>query len=591
MTFLEGQEKEIYLKGAPISEGIAIGVLVFLEQESDRIPDFPISTGEVEGEINRYRNALSSSRADLKKLQEDLSEEGSKEVALIIGTHIQMLDDPLMTTHMETKIREMLKNTEAVVNTVMGEYEKRFNQATTDAFFKQRLLDIKDLSLRVLNKLCASQKTSLETISPNSIVFTKELKPSYTASTPYSKIGAFVTEDGGGTSHAAIIARAKGIPYVSNINLDLLHQAEGRPVIVDGLTGDIIINPTKKTLDKYQKLRNRLTAYYDDLEKDHSLPAETYDGLRIHLYANINTANDIDQLFHHGGEGVGLFRSEYLFMRDSSLLFDEERQYLIYRKMFRKIQGLSLTFRVLDLGGDKEIPYFSEMLKEPNPVLGCRGIRFLLRRKDILTTQLQALIRAAAGHRIQILLPIISDVEEFREVKNLILSIQNELKIKGVEHQQNLPIGCMLEVPSAILICDILAQESDFLSLGTNDLIQYTLGIDRNNPGMSDFYYPTHPGIIRMIKMTILEAKRCQKTVTICGEIASNPLFTPLLIGLGVEHFSCASRFIPLIKRTIRYLSIVQCYKIAEHILSLKTSSEIASYLNTCLQNKPYLDD
>jgi phosphoenolpyruvate-protein phosphotransferase (PTS system enzyme I) len=579
----EPEDREIHLKGAPVSEGIAIGIPIFLSyaDETD-IPDFTISTAQVDGEIARYRRALSSSREDLKKLQSDLSGEGSKEVASIIGTHIEMLDDPLMTTQVESKIRERLKNTESVFHSVINDFEKRFNE-TNDSFFNERLSDFKDLSKRVLRNLCDSKKVSLDNIPPNSIVFTKELIPSDTASIQATRISAFVTQSGGGTSHAALIARAKGIPYVASIDLDVLHKAKGKCVIVDGLTGDIILNPTDDTVKKYEKLKNRLTQQYQQLEKDRDLLAETIDGYPICLYANVNTLSDIDLVLHHGAHGIGLFRSEYLFMQDPTLFQDEDRQYLIYQQMLKRSKGLPFTFRALDFGGDKGSDLFEELSQEPNPVLGCRGIRFLLRRKDIFKTQLRALLRAGAGSELRILFPMISDIHELREVKRLIEEVKAELTSRNVPHNFQPALGCMMEVPSAVMICDALAQESDFLALGTNDLIQYTLGIDRSNPGMSDFYYPTHPGIIRMIKMTILEAKRYQKPITICGEIASNPLFTPLLIGLGVQNFSCAPRFLPIIKRTVRHLSLLDCCDIAEEVLSKKTSAEIAAFLAECL--------
>ncbi len=583
--------QEFYLKGSPISEGIAIGVPVFLSYcEKDDIPDFPISKGEIEGEISRYRQALFSSREDLKKLQEDLSQEGSREIASIIGTHIDMLDDPLMTTGVEIKIREMLKNTEAVFHTVINDYEKRFSE-TNDSFFNEKLSDFKDLSQRVLRNLCDSENLSLDNLPANSIVFAKELIPSDTASLEATRISAFVTQSGGVTSHAALIARAKGIPYVASIDMDILKTVKGKCVIVDGITGDIIVNPSQETLLKYENLQYRMRQQDHQLEKDKDLLAETIDGYSIHLYANINSINEIDIAYHHGAEGIGLFRSEYLFMHDPSLFFDEERQFLIYQQMIKKMKRLPFTFRVMDLGGDKCSDVFEEMSDEPNPVLGCRGIRFLLRRTDVFKKQLRALFRASVNSEIRILFPLISDISEFREIQKIVEEIQSDLRSQKLPHLVDPKMGCMLEVPSAVLICDALAQESDFLALGTNDLTQYTLGIDRSNPGMSDFYYPTHPGVIRMIKMTILEAKRFQKPVTVCGEIASNPLFTALLIGLGVRDFSCAPRFIPIIKRTVRRLLLLDCSEIAEHVLTLRTSTEIFAYLSDCLQRTAGLAD
>ncbi len=303
---------EIRIKGSPVSEGIAVGIPIFLSSGREQIPEFPISTGEVENEIARYRQALSSSRKDLKKLQSDLTQEGSGEIASIIGTHIEMLDDPLMTTHMETKIREMLKNTEAVFHTMIHEYEQRFSE-TPDGFFNQRLTDVRDLSQRILRNLSDTDTGLLDQIPQDAIVFAKELIPSDTAAIQASRIRAFVTQSGGGTSHAALIARAKGIPYVSGISMDILEKAQGTYVIVDGQAGEIILNPTLATIEKYIQLKNRLMKRYQQLEKDKDLPTETLDGYRVELFANINHLEDLELAHYHRAAGIGLFRSEYLF--------------------------------------------------------------------------------------------------------------------------------------------------------------------------------------------------------------------------------------------------------------------------------------
>lgn len=581
-------EKEIYLKGAPVSEGIAIGVLVFLpHSEKSDIPEFPITTGEVEGEIARYRRALSSSRDDLKKLQASLAREGSEEVVSIIDTHIQMLEDPLMTTDMERKIKEMLKNTESVFQVVVTDYQKKFSQAP-DSFFQQRMVDVKDLSQRVLRNLCQPQKAVFDEIPPNSIIFAKELIPSDTASIQASQVGAFVTEKGGGeTSHVALIARAKGIPYVASIDIAALQNAQSKCVIVDGLTGDIILNPSHTTLKRYEKLKHRLRKRYQRLEKDNHLPSETIDGYPIQIFANINSIEDVDLIHYHKASGVGLFRSEYLFLQDKRFFLDEEAQTAYYEQLLKRAQGLPIVVRVFDVGGDKYADFFKDLPKEPNPVLGLRGIRFLIRRKELFKTQLRAIYRASPLGDIRILLPLIADIHELREVKQIIEEVRGELKAEGTTYKEEIPLGCMLEVPSAVLICDSLAQESDFLAIGTNDLVQYTLGIDRSSP-TSDFYSPIHPSILRMIKMSILEGKRFQKQVTICGEIAADPLFTALLIGLGVQNFSCASRFIPLVKRTVRQYTLVEACQIAEQALTLKTSVEISSFLLNSLHKSGY---
>lgn len=581
----DDDSEEIFIKGAPVSEGIAIGFPVFLSgQSAENFPDFPISTGEVESEIERYRQALTSSREDLIQLQKVLAEEGSNDAVSIVETHIQMLNDPLITTQMEEKIREMLKNTEAVFHSVIEGLEELFSRHP-DSFFREKLGDVRDLSNRVLKNLSHHEKIDVENIPPNSIIFAKDLIPSDTASMQASRVTAFVTQTGGGTSHAALIARSKGIPYVASIDIETLEKAKGSCVIVDGQTGDIIINPSSNTLAKYENLKNRLTLQYHQLEQDKDLPCETKDGYPIYLYANINGLNDVDLVHHHKAKGIGLFRSEYPVFQDKELLFDEEAQYRLYAKLIEKAQGLSVVIRLLDLGGDKLPLSIHNFPKEPNPVLGCRGIRFLMRNKDIFRKQVRAILKASKKGDIRILIPLISDIQELRDVKKFIEEIKQELKQEGIAFKKKIPLGCMLEVPSAILICDMIANECDFLSIGTNDLTQYTLGIDRNNSALSDFYYPTHPSVLRMIKMAVLEAKKYNKPLSACGEITSNPLFAPLLVGLGVRKFSCASRFIPIIKKSIKQYTLLEACEIANYVLKLSTSAEITNFLTNRIKD------
>ncbi|CAM0117010.1 phosphoenolpyruvate--protein phosphotransferase [Rhabdochlamydiaceae symbiont of Dictyostelium giganteum] len=570
-------QHEIRLKGAPISQGIAIGKPIFLSPEAEEIPNFPITMGEVEGEIGRYRQALVSSREDLKRLHEDLTQAGSSEVAAIISTHIEMLGDPLMTTHMECKIQEMLKNTESVFHIVINDYERRLGRSK-DIFFQQRLSDVKDLSRRVLRKLSDSHKVPFDQVPKDAIIFARELVPSDTASPQTSYVSAFVTQAGGGMSHAALIARAKGIPYVSNVAIDFIEKIKSDSVIVDGRTGDIILNPSQSTLEKYLALKKLLDKQYQQLENGIDLPSKTLDGEIIQLYANINHLGESKLASYHKVEGIGLFRSEYLFLQDNALLFDEERQYRIYEELLKESGSLSVTVRVMDLGGDKYMESTQEMKEQL--MVESRGIQFLLKRKDIFKVQLRALLRAGYNYPyLRILFPFVTSIEELREGKRVVDEVREELLLQHIPFLKTTPIGCMLEVPSAVLICDALAEESDFLALGTNDLIQYTLGIDRTNFDITPFYHPTHPGILRMIHMVLTEGNKQAKPVTICGEMASNPRFTELLLGLGMRQFSCAPRFLPLIKKTLRGISLSQATGMAKHILSLKTSQEISAFL------------
>ncbi|MBS0651977.1 MAG: phosphoenolpyruvate--protein phosphotransferase [Verrucomicrobia bacterium] len=570
--------KEYRFKGFPVSEGIAIGIPFFLTQEEEQIPEFPITIGEVDDEIARYRKALFSSREDLRRLQSDLVHEGSTDVITIIDAHIQMLEDPMMTTQMEEKIRQMLQNTESVFHSVMSDYETRFSRSS-DAFFQQRLIDVMDLAKRVLGHLCPNDKVSISDIPFNSVVFAQELIPSYSAAAHVSRVSAFVTQGGGGNSHAALIARAKGIPYVSCVDISAIRQVPCQCVIVDGQTGDVIVNPGPETLGKYQQRKTSLKTSLQILQKELQYDAETIDGFPVRVYANIGHLNDLDSLSQAGADGIGLFRTEYLFFQSESHVMSEESQYRAYIELLQKANGAPVVIRVFDVGGDKTPEFYTANSKEDVTALGCRGIRYLIRHPEIFKIQLRALLRAAAYGDVRILLPLISDICELIQVRQLIAEVGEELKNKGVAFKEAVPLGCMIEVPSAVLICDVLAKHCDFFSIGTNDLVQYTLGIDRSNPMMSDSCYPAHPSVVRMIKMVVTEARRLNRPVSICGEIASNPLFIPLLLGLGVSDFSCSPRYIPQVKKAIRQYSLLSAYDLAQRVLQLSSSVEVSHVL------------
>ncbi|NDD58882.1 MAG: phosphoenolpyruvate--protein phosphotransferase [Chlamydiae bacterium] len=571
--------KEFRLQGAPVSEGIAIGTSFFLApQLKETIPEFVIKSSQVDQEIQRYREALAASKVELNFLKQNLEKEGSTEAIEIINTHILMLDDPLITYHVEEKIRKVRKNSESVFSAVIREYEKKFAKMK-DSFFQQRLVDILDLSKRILGHLCLKHKIDFSEIPLSSIVFAKELIPSHTAAIQASRVSAFVTQSGGGNSHAALIARAKGIPYVSSIDVDLFQSFQGCPIIVDGQTGEVIVNPEKATLEKYKEIKTRLKTSYRLLQQDVHYSTETVDGYPVHILANVGNLNDLDEMHNYRPEGIGLFRSEYLFLEKHTLFISEEEQFQAYCELIEKSRDLPVVIRVFDVGGDKNPSLFFEHEKEANPVLGCRGIRFLLRHPNIFRTQLRAIMRASKEADVRLLMPLISDIHEMHEAKKIIQEVQDELVEQGVVKRRTYLIGCMVEVPSVVFVCDAIAQEVDFLSIGTNDLVQYTLGIDRSNPSMSDFCYPAHPSVIRMIKMVVMEARKQNKTVSICGEIASNPIFIPLLLGLGVNYFSCSPRYIPFVKRAVRNTVLLEAYDLAQKILQMSSPSEISSTL------------
>ncbi len=569
-------QKEIRFQGAPVSEGIAIGSAFFLKPIEEDIPDFEISFTEVDAEVARYRKALFSSKEDLHRLRQDLSMEGSEEAVSTIETHIQMLDDPMITTHMEGKIRQMMRNTESVFHSVINDYEDRFSERT-DQFFQERLVDVQDVSKRILGHLREKQNAQLLEIPTGSIVFSEEIAPSYTADAHVGQIGAFVTNSGGGNSHAALIARSKGIPYIANIEVSEVEALNFERIIVDGYEGLVILDPTQETIEHYKERQAQVaTRYQLFLEEDH-LQAETLDGCKARLSVNVGNPSDLEA-FPYQHDGVGLFRTEYLFLQTEEFYPSERYQEEAYRILIDKMEGRPVVIRAFDLGGDKHPSLFLAHKREPNPVLGNRGIRFLLRNEELFKTQLRAIFRASIGADVRLLLPLISDINELHAAKAIIQEVREDLQKTHLD-VPTLPIGCMIEVPSAVMICDGLIEHCDFLSLGTNDLVQYTLGVDRGNPSMSDLFYPAHPSVLRMIKMVVIEATRTKTSLCICGEIASNSFFTPLLLGLGLTDFSLSPRYLPQVKQTIRKWNLKKAKALAEEILKMTDPKKISEFL------------
>jgi phosphotransferase system enzyme I (PtsI) len=367
----------------------------------------------------------------------------------------------------------------------------------------------------------------------------------------------------------------------------MLKRVNLAAIIVDGSQGIVIINPSRQTLKKYSEIKRTHAEKYKLLKSATHLKGETIDGYEIRIFTNLENPKEIEQLHKGGSAGVGLFRSEYLLLARRRFPTEEE-QYEIYKRMARSLRGRPLVVRVFDIGGDKkpdllpeeqDAKYFLKLGNEMNPALGCRAIRFLLRYPEILEAQLRALLRASRYGEIQILLPMVSDLSEIRQVREMIQRLRKELSAKGIKTAKEIPLGCMIEVPSSALMCDMLAKEADFLSIGTNDLVQYVLAADRNNPNTSDLYFSTHPSMLRLIRMIVASANSARKPVVLCGESAADPAMIPILIGLGIREFSVASRHIPLVKHTIRKWRILEACRLAEGALEYSSAQELKKYL------------
>jgi phosphotransferase system enzyme I (PtsI) len=569
-------QEEIVLRGSSISKGIGIGFPIFVAG-SDTVPT-SVLTGyrEVEEEIHRYRRALDLSRQDLEKLHETSVQGGPAEIVAILGTHLEIMKDPLITTDIERKIRDTQQNTESIFHHLIEEYKHRFN-SLQDSYFQERIRDVVDISQRILGHLRPIPRLKMSDIPHNTVILAYELVPSETIEANASLVSGFVTATGGLTSHAAIIARAKGIPYVANIDIRVLQLTPLHSLIVDGGLGMVILNPTKETLKKYQGLKKEELAEGRRLKKKVRLKGETIDGYEVRIFANLDNPEDIEPTLRHGAMGVGLFRSEYLCLSKQQFPTEEE-QFEIYKKMVKSLRGKPLVIRVFDLGGDKKFGLDQTEL-EPNPALGCRAIRFLMRHPSILDAQLRAILRASRFGEVHVLVPMVSDISELCFVRKKIAALQIELRAEGHKVAETIRLGCMIEVPSSALMCDVIAQEADFLSIGTNDLIQFVLAADRANPYTSDLYSAAHPSVLRMLRMIVSFATAAHKPVVVCGEIAANPLLIPILLGFGISEFSVAARHIPLVKDTVRKWRLLEACKFAEKALHYPSADALKEYL------------
>jgi phosphotransferase system enzyme I (PtsI) len=568
--------KELRLKGVPICGGVAIGSPFHFFLPDEKFEEFLIEDKHVEDEIARYRKALQRSRLEVQKLKSRLEQERAWDGVAILDTHLHMLQDPSLTEGIEQQIRVVHKNTEAAVRATVFEYQKRFNKIS-DSFFQERFKDVQDISRRILRHLQEEAKFSLADLPIDSIVFAEELSPSDAAEARSTFIGAFVTQKGGETSHTAIMAKAQGIPYVANVDLSCVDTNKKHLTIVDGFKGEVIINPNKTTLNRYQELLRAWRGRTMALCRSVHLPNETKDGHEIKLTANIDSAYDIDLLHQYGGQGVGLFRSESILMSHGEFPSEEE-QFHAYKNMVERLKGLPIVLRTFDIGGDK-FGRFYVVRREDNPFLGCRAIRLMLKEKEIFKTQLKAMLRASYYGNVKILFPMISGLSELQAAKLLLEESKHELKLRGEKFGNDYKIGCMIEVPSAALIADALARECDFLSLGTNDLTQYCIAVDRGNQALNYLYTPLHPSILRIIKMVVEEGKRCKKPVTVCGEMAGDPRYTSLLLGLGIDELSVIPRSLPLIKEAVRNTNILEARELAKKALLSALPEEVYSLL------------
>ncbi|MCD6256436.1 phosphoenolpyruvate--protein phosphotransferase [Candidatus Aerophobetes bacterium] len=570
-------------KGVAASPGIAIGKAYILEKENLCILEYKIKQEEVEREIKRFKKAVEESKKQVLEIKDKVSKEIGKQEAYIFQSYLNILEDPLLIDGTIEKIKNSRLNAEAALRATYKSFPEKF-KAIQSEFIKERFRDVEDVAQRILQNLLEQPTMSLSHLEEKIIIVAYDLAPSDTVSIDKDKVLGFATDVGGRTSHTAIMARALEIPAVVGLRDITKKVKPGSTIIVDGNSGKVIINPTPRQIERYKDKKRKFLIYKKSLENLKSLPPKTIDGREIELAANIAGPEEVDLAMRDGAEGVGLYRTEYLYMNRSSLPSEEE-QLEAYRAVVEKVAPYSVIIRTLDLGGDKFLSHFP-VPREINPFMGCRAIRLSLELVEVFKTQLRAILRAAMYGKVKVMYPMISALEEVRKANRILSEVKEELKREGLSFSDSVDIGVMIEVPSAAVMADILAREVDFFSLGTNDLIQYTLAVDRVNEKVAHLYQPLHPTILRLIDNVVKAAHREGIWVGACGEMASDPLGVSVLLGLGVDELSVAPTSILEIKKVIRELNWEETQKIVSHLLNLGTSKQVKRYLDSRIGKK-----
>ena len=531
-------------KGIAASKGYAIGKVFLQVNEEIAITDEKIS--DIEAEKAKLQKALDDSRTQLEKIKEKALIEMGAEKAQVFEEHITLLDDPEFTGAMQNEIESNSINSMKAVKSVTDMFVSIFD-AMEDAYMKERAADIKDVSKRIISNLAGKGGEAFAITEGNTIVVAHDLTPSDTAQLDRSKVVGFITDIGGRTSHAAIMARTLEIPAVLGLGDITTSVKTGDSVIVDGLTGDVIINPSEEVIAEYTKKKEKFQAEQEELKKLIDVKTTTKSGRRIEVCGNIGKPEDVLGVIANGGDGVGLFRTEFLYM-DRESAPTEEEQFESYKFVLEKMEGKQVVIRTLDIGGDKTLPYLP-LPQEMNPFLGYRAIRLCLDRKEIFKVQLRALLRASVFGKLCVMFPMISGIQEFRQAKEVVEECKAELRAEGKEYSENIQWGIMVEIPAAAVMADELAKEVDFFSIGTNDLIQYTLAADRMSEKVSYLYNPMHPAVLRLIKMTIDGAHSQGKWVGMCGEMAGDETAIPTLVEYGLDEFSMSATSILTAKK------------------------------------------
>lgn len=558
-------------KGIIASPGIAIAkAFVYDKVEAEVIQK---TVEDTVAEVSRLQEALTKSKEQLLKIKEKAAKDLGEEEAEIFEAHAMVLDDPEFVDSITGEINNNSSNAEAAIKTVTDRFFEMFDMMD-DPYFSARAADIRDVGTRVLNNVMGIENVDISALDEDTIIVADDLAPSDTAQMDKVHVKGFATNIGSRTSHTAIMARSLEIPAVLGLGDVTISVKNGDIVVVDGIKGQAVINPTDAELADYKKQQADYLDYINELAELKALDAVTTDGHKVELVGNIGSPNDTDGVHKNGGQGIGLYRTEFLYM-DSDTMPDEEKQFAAYKAVVESFKGKPVIIRTLDIGGDKKLPYLP-LEEEMNPFLGFRAIRLCFREVELFKTQLRAILRASAFGNALVMFPMISGVSEVRQAKIIVAECMKELDEKGIAYDKNIRIGVMIEIPSAAVTSDIIAKEVDFFSIGTNDLCQYTLAVDRMNQEVSYLYNPLHPAILRLVKMVIDASHGREGLFTgMCGEMGGDPLATLILLGLGLDEFSMSASSIPQVKKIIRSVSFEDAKVIADAALNMETGDEV----------------
>ena len=566
------------LSGISASHGIGIGSIRVIKEHDLHYEAVTIE--DTGAEKKRFEDAVEQFKKETAEMAEEIRKRIGPKEAEILESHLLMIDDPTMSEEMR-KLIDMGQCSESAVEVVCDSFISLFSELS-DEFMQQRATDVRDIKLSLLKLLLGVEDTDIRTVPPGTILVAKDLTPSMTSQIRKENVLGIITEVGGKTSHSAILARALEIPAVLSVPRITEAVKNKDTAIVDGSQGIVYINPEGDILSQYSIHREEYLKKQAELKDFFGKETKTADGLDPQLFCNIGSPKDAKKVIECDGEGVGLFRSEFLFM-DNAVMPTEEEQFNAYKEAAQIMDGKTLIIRTLDIGGDKDIPYL-HMKKEENPFLGYRAVRYCLGNQEVFRTQLRAIIRASAFGKVKIMLPLVSCVEELRAAKELISEIKVDLEQNGMSYDRNIEVGCMIETPSASLIADILAKESDFFSIGTNDLTQYTMTVDRGNADVSYLYSTFHPSVLRSVKHIIDSGKAAGIPVGMCGEAASDPLFIPLLLSFGLSVFSVNPVLVLATRSVISKWTKKEADALTKKVMSLSTEAEIVAVLKEAVK-------